>query len=536
MINLKSLCLRYFSSWLYFIGGASLLPFLFNFLNYHYHLITFAVPLEFRESAMIYTTHLLLQGQNPFDLAHFPQATNSYGIVYSLVVYPFAKIWGPTLQIHRLFTGIFILASCLMLVAVLKKNKAPAVVSLSGGLMLYPLLLYPTTTTPVAGPHSLGVCLFLLTVYIPFFYNYSGASLIVSLVAGLLAFYTKMYFVLGIPIMCAYLFLYQSKKKGCLYGAIFLLILLVSVILVNHCMRCYFNDTFYTQFQGANLFDGGLERSNAQIKEFYHIHKPLFYVLGIAIVIYLIGYIKNYKNLSFPNIISKIDLLRWNKPLYQCDLNLNLFSLIIVILVIYFKMGRSNGQWMAYQFQLLSPFFILFVLNSVCQRKFLTYLSIPFILFTLGGLNNHLIKNPYTSADDWQIVKKFVATHQNILNSPLIIPFLIEYQRPVYDSGQSQFAAVGTDRHDLNTKLFPPQPEVAAQFEAYLAHMHDMIRGEKFDLLLLTPPSGLNSPWTPADTDRYYKIIKTVHVRLMHSDEVFDLVVSVPRKMGTNQD
>lgn len=80
MINLKSLCLRYFSSWLYFICGASLLPFLFNFLNYHYHLITFAVPLEFRESAMIYTTHLLLQGQNPFDLAHFPRPPTRTGL------------------------------------------------------------------------------------------------------------------------------------------------------------------------------------------------------------------------------------------------------------------------------------------------------------------------------------------------------------------------------------------------------------------------------------------------------------------------
>ena len=510
-MSLKSLFPKTLIDWLCLAFGVSLLPFLYYFLNYHLHLITYPYPLEFRESAMILTTHLLVQGQNPFDLAHFPQATNSYGIFYSLVVYPFAKIWGPTLQVHRLFTGIFILASCLVMVCVLRKNNAPPALSWAGGLLLYPVLLYPTTTTPVAGPHSLGLFLFLLSVYIPFFLNYSWASLLISLICGLLAFYTKMYFVLGIPIICAYLLMFRSPKKAFILGAAFLLILLVSAIAVNHYMICYFNDTFYTQFQGANSFDGGMKHSNAQMKEFYRIHHLLFYLLGISMVVCLFGWIKNYKNFSF-----------------KYKGNLNLFSLFIATLVIYFMMGRSNGQWMAYLFQLMSPFFILCVLNAASHQKFLIFLSMPFILLALMGLKHDLSNNPYTSDDNWIALRKLVAENKNILNSPLIVPFLIEYQRPVYDSGQSQFAIVGCGRQHLNTKLFPFQPEIAARFTDYAQQVHAMIREKKFDMLILTAPS-FNSPLAPSDTKLYYKDIETFRVRLIHSDEVLDMVVSVPR-------
>ncbi len=491
--------------------GISLLPFLYHFLNYHLHLITYTYPLEFRESAMVLTTHLLSLGQNPFDLAHFPQATNSYGIVYSLVVYPFVKMGAPILQVHRLITGIFIIASCLVLVSVLRKNKTPLALSLSGGLMLYPLLLYPTTTTPIAGPHSLGLFLFLLTIYIPFFLDYSWSSLMFSLACGLLAFYTKMYFVLGIPIICVYLLMLRSPKKAFLYGAAFLLFLLVSAMAVNHYMICYFNDTFYTQFQGANAFDGGMKHSNAQMKEFYRIHHPLFYLLGISMAVCLIGWIKNYKNFTF-----------------KYEGSLNLLSLFIATLVIYFMMGRSNGQWMAYLFQLMSPFFILCVLNCASHQKFLIFLSMPFILLALMGLKHDLSNNPYSSDDNWIALKKLVAANKNILNSPLIVPFLIEYQRPVYDSGQSQFAIVGCGRQHLNTKLFPFQPEIAARFTDYNQQIHEMIREKKFDMLILTAPS-FNSPLAPSDTSLYYKNIETFRVRLLHSDEVLDMVVSVPR-------
>lgn len=300
-------------------------------------------------------------------------------------------------------------------------------------------------------------------------------------------------------------------KKGNSVRGHFPFILLVSVIAVNHCMDCYFNNTFYTQFQGANAYDGGMAHSRAQIKEFFRVHQPLFYLAGISFVVYLIGWIRNYKDLTF-----------------KYSGNLNLLGLIITTLVIYFMMGRSNGQWMAYQFQLMSPFFILCVINVVSRKKLLVFVSMPFILLTLTGLNHQLIKNPYSSADNWIALKKLVASHKNILNSPLIIPFLIEYQRPIYDSGQTQFAMVGTGRQHLNTKLFPPQPEIAAQFTSYTEHVHEMIREKKFDLLILTAPS-FNSPLTSADASQYYREVGKYRVRLMHSDEVLDMIVSAPR-------
>lgn len=48
---------------------------------------------EFREDSTILTTQLMLRGTNPYSLAVHPAHNNNYGILYQLLVYPFARIW-----------------------------------------------------------------------------------------------------------------------------------------------------------------------------------------------------------------------------------------------------------------------------------------------------------------------------------------------------------------------------------------------------------------------------------------------------------
>ena len=201
--------------------GVLVFYFFIYFLNYHYHILASPFSLEYREGANILPTEFLLQGKNPFDFSNNPQCTNLYGIFYNLLIFPFAKIWGATLLLHRLVAGFFLFANCLTIVIVLKKNKIPFLISCTAGVMLYPLLLFPKTTTPLAGPHTLGMFLFLMTFYVPYFYNYSKTSLSISILSGLLAFYTKPYFLLGVPLTAFYIFLFKSKKNGALYGFIF---------------------------------------------------------------------------------------------------------------------------------------------------------------------------------------------------------------------------------------------------------------------------------------------------------------------------
>ena len=202
-----------FHSTAYVIFGVFILYFFIYFLNYHYHIIAYPYPLAYREGGSMVSTDLLLQGKNPFDLSNNPQYMNVYGIFFNLLIFPFAKIWGPTILLHRIVTGFFLFACCLIIVAVLRKNKTPLLMSLAAGVMLYPFLLYPLTGASLLGPDSLGLFLFLMTFFVPHFLNYSKTSLIISLLFGLLAFYTKPYFLLGIGLTFSYIFLFKSKKK-----------------------------------------------------------------------------------------------------------------------------------------------------------------------------------------------------------------------------------------------------------------------------------------------------------------------------------
>ena len=58
---------------------------------------------------MMTSTDALVKGLNPYDMSLQPQLMNQYGIIYPLLVWPWAKIFGTTMLIHRMVTAFFIL-------------------------------------------------------------------------------------------------------------------------------------------------------------------------------------------------------------------------------------------------------------------------------------------------------------------------------------------------------------------------------------------------------------------------------------------
>ena len=100
-----------------------LVYFFLRIFIYHYELIVYPYSATLREAALQSSTSLLLRGINPYGLEQMPQYTNVYGIVYPLLVMPFAKIWGATLPVHRAVTAMFMFACCALLFVVLRKKK-----------------------------------------------------------------------------------------------------------------------------------------------------------------------------------------------------------------------------------------------------------------------------------------------------------------------------------------------------------------------------------------------------------------------------
>src|SRR6185436_9161587 len=60
----------------------------------HLRMIISPAPQEMREGGIIWITSLLLAGRNPYAVSELPASTNAYGILYHLVVLPFARLFG----------------------------------------------------------------------------------------------------------------------------------------------------------------------------------------------------------------------------------------------------------------------------------------------------------------------------------------------------------------------------------------------------------------------------------------------------------
>jgi hypothetical protein len=62
---------------------------------HHFQVIGNFFPNEYRESATLLTTDLLLKGGNPYALENQPEYTNVYGIFYHIIVLPLPSYLEP---------------------------------------------------------------------------------------------------------------------------------------------------------------------------------------------------------------------------------------------------------------------------------------------------------------------------------------------------------------------------------------------------------------------------------------------------------
>ena len=179
---------------------------------------------------------------------------------------------------HRLVSAVFILGCCALLAAAApraglsRSDSAAAALLLCGALLFY--------STPVASTNALGEFLFLASVLIPWLTLFGRGGLPASIACGLLAFYTKQYFVMGIGLVAAYLFLAVSRRKALVYGACAAATLVASLIAV-HLTSPYFLDN--TVFAVRNLI-GALHSTDALLQQPAFLRRDLSRV-GIALLV-----------------------------------------------------------------------------------------------------------------------------------------------------------------------------------------------------------------------------------------------------------
>jgi hypothetical protein len=178
----------------------------------HLRMIVSPAPQEMREGAIIWITRLVLEGRNPYVLSELPASSYAYGIVYRLVVLPFARIFGNGYMVHRAVSAVSIAGACAVLYRLLRRHGTSFLLSAIGVMLFYASSVY--FVAPLARPDGLGVFFCLASIACLFTDDLTPGWFAAGLIFGLLALLTKIYLAFPPFIMSLYVFLFVSPKRG----------------------------------------------------------------------------------------------------------------------------------------------------------------------------------------------------------------------------------------------------------------------------------------------------------------------------------
>jgi hypothetical protein len=448
---------------------------------YHFSIVSFPFQLEYREGAPLITTSILASGGNPYQLDSLPQHLNNYGIFYSLLCAPISKIFGNTFYLHRLISGIFILLTCVVVFLYSKRTKKTFHTQILLILLLYASLLF--NQTPLSRPDSLGMFLFVLSLYLTDKFNYSFPILLLTTILGILAFYTKTFYLLTFPYISFYLFLFDSKKKGILFGVLSFSALIISLVIVEwvvmpgYTYNCFFNLMNATKFS--------IEHIVFQSKFYFISNFAALFILIVVVILLL----KNKFNAILIKIYSlKINISSVNKPLLNVKMPSEFVYLFLSVTIVILKLAGHTGAYMTYYYQLLSPFILLstiWILNKFeFDRKYFGLLLVSniliFIFIILPPIKlNSVIKS------DWGKINSIVEQNDIILNSPFIVSCLINHNKKIFDSGHSiYFVFSRTPKIFSSIKpLRNTDLQINNRIIKFKSELSDLITSKKADII-----------------------------------------------------
>jgi len=466
----------------------------FNLIYFNYQVIVAQYPHEYREGAMALTTQQLLDHINPYSMDEQPQHINVYGALYHLTVYPFALIFGATLPLHRAVSAFFIMLSCLWLIFIMKRNEVPLWLSAVGGIVYYSQIT--SFTSVIARPDSLGVFLFMCTLFLPWAGEFKPRYLGWSALCFILSFYVKLYFIVSLPIVALYVFLFKDKVKAIFYFVFSVLLLLISAYLVNKYFPLYFTNTFYYYFNTADPFYDGFLIAVRYLAYFTHDNFSLILLLSI----YALEYIYINKSTFFKECKDYFKAILISlKTARTTDVKFDYFWFIVLITTLAFllKLGHHTGGGIDYIHHLITPFLIIIVFRFLAQKALHNKFALYGILLILGMTFTFFDHRKATDySDQWRAVEKKLSGYKNIFNESAITSILLNQNKYVYNSGHSN-EYIGT-----NMNKSPLYPEITKRIKVFENEINNKFINKEFDVVVL---DDFTSDISRSILNKYYR-------------------------------
>jgi len=393
-------------------------------------------PLDNREYVATSGTALLLQGKDPYGMDQQPSFLYAYGFVQSLVAYPFAEIFGPTLQLHRAISCISIILCSLTLFWALRTSGISTALAWTGALLLLNHLAYAWPIN--AKPDALGLLFFLLSVVIPYWGEFCWWSLLASIFLTIVAFYTKPYYVLGAPFLATYLFIFRTKEVGIKVGVIFLVLLALSVIGVNRVSPLYFSCTFFCNLNLASKASLG------------HLVETLlrYCPLGLGMFVALAWEaIQNSVNLSLRKWLPCWNLFEIRKPLWTSpNLEWPTFLLISSTIVYLGRMGTHLGNGINYIFELVLPFliwraFITIGIRLPNRMSLLIFLQLTVVVVAVAVTPRiySVMRYAGDEARSWNHASELLSNYHDVFSDIVFASIDAQQGKEIYDCGLAEY-------------------------------------------------------------------------------------------------
>lgn len=435
-------------------------------------------PLEYREGAMLANTQLLVEGENPYALEHRPVQVNVYGPGYHWAVLPLAAIFGNSFQVHRGVSVAFVIASCLLLGWVLRKDQVSRPLATVAGLLLF--IQLGQGLSVVARPDALGLFLFLASIVVPYRFRFSAWSLAAGIVFSLLAFLTKPYFLLGLGLVPLYVFVREGKGRGLVAGIAALICLALLVTLLSRAYECYLTETFF-----ASL--------GASSRKWRHLRNVGggYLELNLGLVAILLGAViafawQKLRRRASPPAAggrpSRVNLFDLQKPLWTGCVDLPAFVLMVDVVVIIGLLGLHEGNGILYYHQLLTPFLLWLVIRLVDVRWGRPLWALLVLVVNLCWWNLQTPARPGDYSREWAVLEKALASHRDVFHAPNLVHLILRQGKPLYDSGQTEYFRLATRRNP--TRIATAYQERGLD---YRREVEDKIRRQQFDLIAVTP-------------------------------------------------
>jgi hypothetical protein len=471
---------------LIFIGLLAIYPIVFvvNFL-------TFPFPLEYRDAAIVSAARDISQGINFYRLYTYPDHIYLYGFLYPLLIAPFYTLFTHPILAARLIDVIFLGLFLAMSFDIFRTRGASINSSLIGVLIL---LNSTCLIWKIDGsrPDISGLFFAILAIYILMKRGFSLFNILVSAAVSVTGFYFKQYMLFSVPVITAFLFLFQSKKKGLIFGFAASVMLATSFLLAWHFLPLLYEYTIL-----HNIIAERVEFENLvdEIRDFFGYYWPLFF--GFFYV--------SYKRISNTpgkgNRNFKLNLVPLDLPLIQrMSMSLVDMGFLVSTLLLIFLLGGHRGNTYIYFGELLLPFLLFITIPGldrwIEEKSVLTAAQFLILLFAVFSFFPEITIDFAGYRHDFEVLYARAEECEEIYDmTPLIAMYKIENERyPIYSNGHRGFAHLMiAEPNTISSKFARIQPELLEEQLAEWNRRESMrVQNQEFDCIFSDSDHPIN--------------------------------------------